>query len=203
MINYLQGQYNSYTNKEGIDLTGLKYSELDALSEISFDDPNLKNAIVSAINEAKTQKEDLKIEESGNYLTKNYKVDEEVKTQNILTETGISQEGFEFITQEIEDTVQVTKELANAGEEVKEQFFEDIARESIKLGHDLKGLYDVFDENEEALAAKGTNDYAAALGKLKAQVQELTGANFTEQEISDNLELIKKEKKKDEKKESN
>lgn len=190
VVNYLQGQYNSYTNKEGIDLTGLKYSELDALSEISFDDPNLKNAIVSAINEAETQKEDLKVEESGNYI-KNYKVNEEVKTQNLLTETGISQEGFEVITKEIEDTIQVTEELADAGEEVKEQFFKDIARESIELGHDLKGLYDVFDENEEALAAKGTNDYAAALGKLKAQVQELTGANFTEQEISDNLELIK------------
>ena len=190
VVNYLQGQYNSYTNKEGIDLTGLKYSELDALSEISFDDPNLQSAIVSAINEAETQKEDLKVEESGNYI-KNYKVNEEVKTQNLLTETGISQEGFEVITQEIEDTVQVTKELADAGEEVKEQFFEDIARESIELGHDLKGLYDVFDENEDALATKGTNDYAAALGKVKAQVQEMTGATFTEQEISDNLELIK------------
>ena len=190
VVNYLQGQYNSYTNKEGIDLTGLKYSELDALSEISFDDPNLQSAIVSAINEAETQKEDLKVEESGNYI-KNYKVNEEVKTQNLLTETGISQEGFEVITQEIEDTVQVTKELADAGEEVKEQFFEDIARESIELGHDLKGLYDIFDENEDALATKGTNDYAAALGKVKAQVQEMTGATFTEQEISDNLELIK------------
>lgn len=190
VVNYLQGQYNSYTNKEGIDLTGLKYSELDALSEISFDDPNLKNAIVSAINEAETQKEDLKVEESGNYI-KNYKVNEEVKTQNLLTETGISQEGFEVITKEIEDTIQVTKELADAGEEVKKQFFEDIARESIELGHDLKGLYDVFNENEEALATKGTNDYAAALGKVKAQVQELTGVTFTEQEISDNLELIK------------
>lgn len=190
VVNYLQGQYNSYTNKEGIDLTGLKYSELDALSEISFDDPNLQSAIVSAINEAEIQKEDLKVEESGNYI-KNYKVNEEVKTQNLLTETGISQEGFEVITQEIEDTVQVTKELADAGEEVKEQFFEDIARESIELGHDLKGLYNVFDENEDALATKATNDYAAALGKVKAQVQELTGATFTEQEISDNLELIK------------
>lgn len=192
VVNYLQGQHNSYTNGEGIDLTGLKYSELDALSEISFDDnkDDLREAIISAINEAETQKEDLKVEESGNYI-KNYKVNEEVKTQNLLTETGISQEGFEVITQEIEDTVQVTKELADAGEEVKEQFFEDIARESIELGHDLKGLYDIFDENEDALATKGTNDYAAALGKVKAQVQELTGATFTEQEISDNLELIK------------
>ena len=190
VVNYLQGQYNSYTNKEGIDLTGLKYSELDTLSEISFGDSDLQSAIVSAINEAETQKEDLKVEESGNYI-KNYKVNEEVKTQNLLTETGISQEGFEVITQEIEDTIQVTKELADAGEEVKEQFFEDIARESIELGHDLKGLYDIFDENEDALATKGTNDYAAALGKVKAQVQEMTGATFTEQEISDNLELIK------------
>ena len=187
IVNYLQGQHNSYTNGEGIDLTGLKYSELDALSEISFGNSELQKEISASVTKAREEKTKNTATESSNYIT-SYDASEGTQLQGTLSKAGLTQDGFEYIRQEIVDTTELAEEMS---EEVKEDFFDRMAEDSIELGADLTNLFDVFKENEDALVVKGTNEYAAAIGAVKSQVKELTGVDFTEEEISENLELIK------------
>lgn len=188
ILSVLQGQKNNFDNNGKIDLSSLSWEQVSNIDIEVIDNKKWKDAIEKAITEYKNTMESNNAQESINYL-KNYEASENAQLQGTLEKAGLSNDEFEYIRQEIKNTTEVAVDM---GEEVENQFFDRITEDAIELETNLKSLYDVLDENEDTLSAEGTSDYAKALGEINKQVQELTGAKFTNEEIKENLDLIKK-----------
>ena len=179
IINYLQGQYNSFNNGEGIDLTGLKASQVFQIDLNNIIDEDVKEAIENA---QRMYKEN---EKSKNYETNlTYDADRAIEQELLALQSaaGLTEKSMNMLKEEISNSNDKLKE--------EEELVKEIAADYLQWDTNIGKVVDILhDQNEALMAGEGT-EYYSALEELSKATTNLLGIEVGPEFVEKNLKLI-------------
>lgn len=179
IINYLQGQYNSFSNREGIDLTGLEASQVFQIDLNNIIDKDIKDAINNA---QLIYKEN---EASKNYETNlTYDADRATEQELLALQSaaGLTEKSMNMLKEEISNSNDKLKE--------DEELVKEIAADYLQWDTNIGKVVDILhDQNEALMAGEGT-EYYSALEELSKATTNLLGIEVGPEFVEKNLKLI-------------
>ena len=179
IVNYLQGQYNSFSNGEGIDLTGLEASQVFQIDLNNIVDDKVKDAINNA-----------QLMYKANEASKNYEANLTYDADRATEQELLALQDAAGLTEKSMDMLK--EEISNSNDKLKEDedLVEEIAADYLQWDTNIGKVVDVLhDQNEALMAGEGT-EYYSALEDLSKATTDLLGVEVGPEFVEKNLQLI-------------
>lgn len=179
IVNYLQGQYNSFSNGEGIDLTGLEASQVFQIDLNNIVDDKVKDAINNA-----------QLMYKENEASKNYEANLTYDADRATEQELLALQDVAGLTEKSMNMLK--EEISNSNDKLKEdeELVKEIAADYLQWDTNIGKVVDILhDQNEALMAGEGT-EYYSALEELSKATTNLLGIEVGPEFVEKNLQLI-------------